>query len=268
MLRARLIVLLTMMCVACGLLQAEPATLFSVNLWSPGRNEADEWQQESWRDTVRMAGKTAGYWETDFWQDLNVSVIGEGSSASITNTAGGSATFTIITKRNQSPYNWTTLRDGTTATDPYDDPAYMADGTATLLDAKLVGTEVSTGSNVDTNFNSYVEISGLEMEQYHVVVYLSMNQAQFGGGGNAGRGYINFNETGLTEWSIPSGPPPTNLTQIVEDGGAGNFILYEDVSGPSFRVRTYGHGFNHGGIAGFQIQEVVLPPRATMLYLY
>ncbi len=229
--------------------------LFSVNLWSPGRNFADEWQQESWRDTVRVNGKEAGVWPTTVWDDLNVGGIGVGSSATINGSDSSTATFTIIEKRNQSPYNWTTLRDG--STDPDDDPAYMADGNASLLDAKLIGTEFDGASGpVDPSFNSIIEVSGLEMPVYDVVIYLSMNSGQFGGGGNAGLGYIDFNDTGLTSWRVPAGQPPTTLTEIEEDGGTGNYIRYNNVTGPSFTAHVYGHGFNHGGIAGFQILEV------------
>ncbi len=234
---------------------------FSVNLWAPGRNWADEWAQESWRNTIRVNGKTAGVWETDSWDDIDVSTMGNNATRTITSELGATATFKMVRKRNQSPYHWTTLRDGTTATDPYADPEYMANGNASLLDAKLLATE-------DSDLIGEIEVSGLNLALYDVVIYLSMNQAQFGGGGNAGRGYIDFNETGVTEWFIPSGQPPTTLTQIVNSGDTGNYILYKDVTGESFTVEFYGHGFNHGGIAGFQIQEVIPPPRGTLITIF
>ncbi len=226
------------------------AELFSANLWSPGKSP--EWNPESWRDTIRVNAKTAGIWETSAWSDLNVAGIAAGGSATISGSEGSTATFKIVQKRNQSPYNWDKLRDGTT--DPAINPVYMANGNASLLDAKLVGTEVSSGSTVDPTYNAVIEVSGLNMASYEVVIYLSMNAAQFGSGGNAGRGFINFNDTGLTEWKVPSGQPPTTLTQVVDSGDTGNYILYSGVTGPSFTVRAYGHGFNHGGIAGFQIR--------------
>ncbi len=226
-----------------GVLQAG-AELFSVNLWSPGRNWAEEWQQESWRDTVRMAGKTGGVWETDDWTDIDVSTIAAGNSTTFTGSEGTTATFTIDAERNQSPYNWTTLRDGTT--DPTENEAYMADGNATLLDAKLVGTERD-------NLVGGITVSGLTMDTYDVIIYLSMNSAQFGGGGNAGRGFISFNGGDTTEWFIPSGQPPTTFTEIVNSGDTGNYIMYKGVTGSSFSAEFYGHDFNHGGIAGFQI---------------
>ena len=88
---------------------------------------------------------------------------------------------------------------------------------------------------------------------HDVIIYLSMNSAQFGGGGNAGRGFISFNGGDTTEWFIPSGQPPTTFTEIVNSGDTGNYIMYKGVTGSSFSAEFYGHDFNHGGIAGIQI---------------
>ncbi len=229
-----------------GALQAG-AERFSVNLYAPGRaNQGPdtEWNRESWLDTVRVNGKAAGVLETSVWDDINVGAMGAGAMAAINGSEGSTATLRIDRKRNQSPYNWTALRDGTT--DPANNPVYMANGNASLLDAKLVGTERD-------DLVGGITVSGLNMPSYDVIIYLAMNHAQFGGGDNAGRGFISFNGADFMEWKVPAGQPPTTLTEVVSSGDTGNYIVYRDVAGPSFSVEFYGHDMNHGGIAGFQI---------------
>ncbi len=78
------------------------ATLFSVNLWSPGSNRADAYLQESWRDTVRVNGKEAGVWSTTVWDDINVFAYPALGTATINGSDSSTATFAVIEKRNQA----------------------------------------------------------------------------------------------------------------------------------------------------------------------
>jgi hypothetical protein len=239
--------------------------LFSVNLWGPGRaNQAGdtEYKRADWLRTLRLEdGQTSGVWQTSQWTNLNVATIAVNGTATITGSESSPATFKILNKRNQSAYRWTVLRDGTT--DPTINAAYMTDGVATLIDGKVVGTEINgAGDTFPTpSVNAVIEVSGLTLPVYDVIFYFTMNYDQFGSGADAGKGYIDFNNTGLKEWKLPVGDNPTRLlpttfTEIINSGDTGNYIHYKNVTGSSFTARVYGKGFNHGGIAGFQILEV------------
>jgi len=235
--------------------------LFSVNLFAYGRNLANEWQQESWRETVTIdatdADPSAGFWDTTAWQN----VLATSTTTPITADDGTTtATFTRLSSRNGGPWNWTTFRDDSDSTDV---------GNATLLDGHGNGTN-SAGENTDTNLTndfpalSYrFQVTDIPFPVYDVIVYFGANSGQYLGGGARIRvnGEIPANptdSTGGTDFVLTSGEPTGTLEEITAAGETGNYIVYKALTGPTFDAQVFGtssNGFAHIGPAGFQIRE-------------
>ncbi len=244
---------------------ADALELYSAKLWTTGRSFDSAWfnanpaiQATNQATLTLEPGETAGVWPTDLWDNINVSSV---NLATITGREGGvaagTATFNVVQKRNQSPYNWVELRDATLAVTPGAPPAgnegYMNNGNATLLDAHLVGTEFDGGNGpVDPTKNVVIEVTGLTMPLYDVVIYFGINAAHT----FDGIGFINFNGGGVTTFTHPAGQPSTTLDEIESAGTTGNYIKYSNVTGSSFTARIYGGEFTGIGPAGIQIQEV------------
>lgn len=229
--------------------------LYSVNLWSIGKPSASIWVSPDPNYPTNQAtltiepGETAGVWPTDVWDNIAVNTI---STATINGSEGGTATLKVLQKRNQGPYNWTTLRDGSSAV-TVDNQASMNDGNATLLDGHLNGTETDGGSAPLTpNRNIIIEVSGLTLPVYDVIIYFGINSAQ----AFSRNGFINFNGGGVTTFTLPAGQPGATLDEIESGGATGNYIKYSNIAGASFTATIYGDDFTHLGPAGIQIREV------------
>jgi hypothetical protein len=231
--------------------------LYSANLWSIGKPSApsawintDPTIQATNRATLTIEpGETAGVWPTDVWNNIAVNTT---TTATLNGSEGGTATFKVQTKRNQGPYNWATLRDNTSAV-TVDNEVYMKDGNATLLDGHLNGTEYQNPTGpVYPAYHVGLEVTGLTMPVYDVIIYFGINQAQ----AYSRKGFVNFNSGGLTTFTLPSGQPTTTLDEIEADAATGNYIKYSNVTGSSFTATVYGDDYTHMGPAGIQIREV------------
>ena len=235
--------------------------LFSVNLYGYGRNQATEWQQESWRETVRIeatdADPTAGVWDTTAWEN----VLATTNTTAITADDGATtATFTRLSSRNAGPWNWTTFRDDTDSTDV---------GNATLLDGHGNGTNSANENNNASLTDDFpalsyrFQVTDIPFPVYDVIVYFGANAGQYLGGGARIRvnGEIPADptdDTGGTNFVLPAGEPTGTLDEITADGDGGNYIVYPLQTGSTFDAQVFGtssNGFAHIGPAGFQIRE-------------
>ena len=246
---------------------AANAAMFSTNFYAYGKGGATYWDQESWRETVRVdatdADPSAGVWETTAWENR------EGSSGTLTSDDGDTATFTLNNYRNGSPHFWTSTRDTSNDVDS---------GNASMLDAKLNGTEYDAANGTGIAFPGRIvdfTVSSIPYDMYDVIVYLAVNDGQK----YSGLGTIRANE------QIPADPtdqtggmsftmletlngakyePDGTLDRITEDGDSGNYVLYQNLTG-DFHAQIWGDDFTHLGLAGLQIQEVPEPATLALL---
>ena len=240
-----------------GTVQAQDEELFSVNFYAYGKGGATYWDQEAWRETVRIdttdLDQSAGVWETVDWQNLG------STSGTLTSDNAATATFTINNKRNESPHHWTTTRD--TAND-------LDQANASMLDAKIVGTEYDAANGTGSPFPAKVldfTVTDIPFETYDLILYFGVNDGQK----YAGLGNVRINEqipvdptdqTGgwtFTMLETPEGAkyePNGTLDQITEDGDTGNYILFEGLTG-DFQAQVWGDNFTHLGVAGMQIKD-------------
>jgi len=89
--------------------------IFSVNFYAYGKGGAMYWDQESWRETVRLEpGMSAGFdaWNTTGRHNIVVPWGMEAPADPVTLTSGLGflATFTLNDVRNGGPYYWTQKR--------------------------------------------------------------------------------------------------------------------------------------------------------------
>jgi len=250
-----------------GLANASVMDIFSTNFYAYGKPGASYWDQESWRETVRIdptdADQSAGVWETTAWQNQGA------SSGALTSDQGATATFTLNNMRNASPHLWTTTRDIANDIDQ---------ANASMLDAHINGTEYDAANGTGALFPARIvdfTVSDIPYQTYDVIVYLGINDGQK----YSGLGNIRANEqipadptdqTGgwaFTMLETPNGAkyePDGTLDQITGDGDSGNYVLYENLTG-DFHAQIWGDNFTHLGLAGLQIQEV--PEPASLLVM-
>jgi len=249
------------------------ATLFSVNFYGYGRtNSGDPWTQPDAQASVRMDGvKSGGIWTTTAWQDIgpNSAFPGPGTAQTDTpptprvytitaNDATSTATLTIARNRQAQPYAWLSPRDSAT----------WPDGNTSMLEGSLLGTYNSSTDDRRTMFG----ISAIPLATYDIILYFSHNV------GNSGDRLANLriNDqihsdpevlTGGIQFTVTHDPvgtgnvePHGGFRQITGDGGVGNYILLQGLSG-DFQAEFWGQGNNHIGVSGFQI----IPEPATAL---
>jgi len=202
--------------------------VFSVNFYDT-RNLSEA----QYGNVMLEADQSAGFgdWETRGW--VNVFVTPGMEPVPITSVVGQTATLAIPSVCNA--WRSRTL-DGTRA-------AAVGDDNGDLFDVGAWGTE-------DQSLVLDMTVSDIPFATYEVIVYLGHHP--FAGG--ARTGVFTFNETPM-ELGVTEGPFDGTFTQIVNSGDMGNYIVYEKVKGPSFRVQLWGYGTNHVGICGFQFRE-------------
>ncbi len=219
--------------------------ILSVNFYAWGRvNQGPdkEWNLPEWRETLTLEPNQAagvGDWETTGWVNYYVpwSPSAPQKPVTITSASGYRATFTLITCRNGAPYHWTTKRE-----------TLLGDGNGDLMDGHANATE-------QNNKPFEMTMSDIPFGKYDVIVYLGGNEGQWGDG----RGKIVFNEGPEQDFYLGPKAEFSGFVEIVDANTAGNYIVYEGVTGSSFTLRVWGNGFNHLAPCGFQIRPVDAP---------
>ncbi len=211
--------------------------IFSVNFIAYGRqHEGDLWMDESIRQTVKLtSGDVAGAegFATDGWQ--NVPVARE--SSALRSTQGSGANLQILRYRNGSSFYSGRARNPETFEVP----------NATLLDAKMRGTYDPGDGSLHTVF----AITEIPFAAYDLVVYLSASEALRGNG----RGTLRINEGHERAFTLPANEPDGTMEEITDSVTPGNYMVVRGLSGATLHLDMRGDGFNHLGVAGFQIME-------------
>ncbi len=228
--------------------------MFSVNLWATGKAwGGGAWEDPATHDLLRLGPDQAagvGAWNTTGWENVGWGASPFSTSlapTTITSSGGSTATLEIIQQRNASPWNWNSLRDDSDAVDV---------GNATLLDGH------SNGTNVPADGGSRIfgmTVSDIPFGAYDVIVYLGANSGQVGDG--TGKVVLN----GIEKlFKLPGTEPDGTLIEALDGENAGNYVVFEGVSGSSFSLQAMGvgaDGYNHVGPAGIQI---AVPEPATI----
>lgn len=235
--------------------QASAQDVISVNLYSRGKPpEPTVWNDPGNLLTLTLEeDESAGVVETTGWINVDLGnpfSNNEFGPVELTGSGGATATLQILDRRNSGPWNWNGVRD---------DSDSVSVGNATLLDGHTNGTEVDgNGNNPFPEAITDIEITDISFPSYDVIVYIGANSGQyFDGGAN-----IRVNEeisvdpldsSGGLDFTLTAGEPDGTLTEITEDGGTGNYVVYRGLTDPTFRYQVWGNGFNHIGSSGFQV---------------
>lgn len=263
---------------------ADAATTFSTNLFAYGRGLATEWNQESWREQVRIdptdADQSAGVWDTTAWENLGATT---GAAVLTADDGLTTANWQLNNARNAAPYWWTGVDpDGAGPLDKVarDDSSAVDVGNATLLDGHGNGTFYDGANGSGAVFPAKIydfQINNIPFAEYNVIVYIGVSAGQEYNG--TGRIRVNneipldtSDATGGTNFVRPAGAPDGTLDEITSDGDTGNYIVYSGLTDSTFRAQVYGIGsgienFTHIGPAGIQIQEVPEPGSIALLGL-
>ncbi len=235
-----LLALLGIIAAFSGNLFAE-SDIFSVNLWATGKAwGGGAYEDPATHDLLKLAPEQAagaGDWNTTGWENLGWGTSPFSTSlapTTITSSGGSTATLEVLDQRNSSPYNWNSLRDDSDAVDI---------GNATLLDAHSSSTE----DPYDGSNTFVMEVRDITLGAYDVIVYLGINSGQK----FDGKGTIVFNGV-EQQFTMFTSEPDGALVEIIDETTPGNYIIFENVSGSSFTVQTWGKGFTHLGPAGIQ----------------
>ena len=182
-------------------------------------------------------GIPAGFddWFTPGWYN-RAAPWGGGLQPPVKLTSNKSSTSTFIFKN--------TRNGGTTTDNPR--TTNLGDGNYTLMAAIAHGTE-------DGGYIFDMEMTDIPFGIYDVIFYMGSSSWN-----NNRTGTIVFN--GAPEpFIIQGGSYDGTFTEMVDATTPGNYIVYTNVTGPSFTAQVYGDGFNHIGVAGFQIRESATP---------
>lgn len=225
-----------------------PATLqggapdtFSVNFYAYGNMPAYAYE------TVTLeADQAAGYddWLTTGWINFLVPwnpTAPYQDPMTITSNKGTETLFQFITCRNGGPYWWNQQRS-----------TLLDDANGDLMDGHVNST-VDAGELFD------MEVTNIPFEYYDVIVYLGSQDAQYGDG----KGRIVFNGA-QRNFVLPLPAQEFSaFDEIVGEGDTGNYIVYKNLTDPSFSIQTEGTGFVGGtagfvhlGPCGFQIRQI------------
>ena len=213
--------------------------VFSVNFYAYGRGGGSYWDQEEWRETVRLEPYVSagfGDWNTTGWANVAVpwGMDNPASPVTITSNQGFLATFALNDVRNGSPYYWDQVRT-----------TLLGDGNGNMMDGHANGTE----DPYDGTSIFDMTVSDIPYSTYDVIIYMGANAAQFGNG----TGKIVFNGGPEQDFTLKAGIFDGTFTEIVDSATAGNYIVFEGVTGSSFSVQVWGNGLNHIAPCGFQV---------------
>ncbi len=195
-------------------------------------------------------------WLSNKWQNITFGHPFEKSTPPtlITGTNGSTATFQILNHRNFGAYRWNALRDDS-------DTVNLPN--AILLDGHSNSTEWDgfNGSGEPFPFQAAdFRLTNIPFNSYDLIVYLS---TQFPNTAT-GRGVIRINnqipsnasdKSGGIQFILPTSEPTGTLDEITSSGDSGNFVVYNNLSGPNLRIQTWGEDFNHLGVSGIQIRQ-------------
>jgi hypothetical protein len=245
------------------------AGTISVNLFSQGKPpEPTVWSDPDNLATLTIEnGEEAGLWMTSEWTNVdfgNPFSSGEFGPVALTGTAGGTANFRVIDRRNSGPYSWNGVRD---------DSDSVSVGNATLLDGHLNGTEVDGGGgNPFPTAISDIEITDISYSIYNVAVFVGANSGQYFDGTanirvNGEIATDPLDSSGGLDFTLLPGEPDGTLAEITGNGTTGNYVLYEGLTDSTFRAQVWGNGFNHIGVAGFQIEDATVIPEPSSFLL-
>ncbi len=227
--------------------------IFSVNFyvgpdWPYGGLSTDE-QKANVKVAPGMPAGMSG-WYAPGW--LNYLVPWGGglqAPVTLTSTKEATATFTLKYFRNGWTYN------GPRST-------LLGDGNGNMMDAHI-------NSTLDGPYLFDMEVTEIPFPVYDVIFYLGANAAQFGDG----TGVIVFNGGAERAFTIKQGAFDGTFTEMVDATTQGNYIIFKDVTGPSFTTQTWGTGgphwpegpagFNHVGPCGFQIRDAT--PKGSVI---
>lgn len=222
-----------------GPIDGGPLDAISLNFYSyGGLSSADH-------HTVTLeAGEAAGVgaFNVSGWQNYEVpwGLESPADPFTLTGNLGSKATLTLNDVRNGWPYN--------------DTPNPNLGGSGDMMDSHANATE----DPYDDSAKFDMTVSDIPYSVYDLIVYLSGNQAQFGDG----TGKLVFNGGAEQDFTLTPGKF-NGFVEITHATTPGNFMVFRKLRTSSFTVRVWGNGFNHIGLAGFQIVQDtsrVLPP--------
>ncbi len=207
---------------------ADVADTFSVNFYAEENDPASQFPP----------GIPAGFgdWFTAGWTNI-AAPWGGGLQPAQTLTSNQSSTSVFIFKN---------TRNGGTTTE-YPRTTNLGDGNYTLMASIAHGTE-------DLNAIFDMEMTNIPFANYDVIFYMGSSHWN---GDRAGK--IVFNGAAPRPFLIENESFNGTYTNMVDGTTPGNYIIHKGVTGSSFTTQIYGDGFNHIGVAGFQIREVPAP---------
>lgn len=237
-------------------LTSDEFEFFSVNLFGSG--QPDFWDNETARQSVMLQGNEeagAPGWEARRWynltdQDHTRSKI---PPVSIVGTKQRTIDFEIINQRNFATFHQEKTRDDS-------DTVSMIN--ARMLDGHSEGVELEEDESKTQAFPRRAGImafSKIPFATYDVAVYFGSDGDRRGNG----EAYIQINEeisgtpaisSGGTMFKMAESEPDGSFQEIKNSGDTGNFIVFRDLTLPSFVLQTWGKANNRIGVAGLQIR--------------
>lgn len=218
---------------------AEVADTFSVSFYGYGALPTDEAKANVLVPTGVPAG--FGDWFTSGWANIEVPWNPDSPQPPVVlaSNRGSAATFTLITCRNGGPYLWATPRT-----------TLLGDGNGNMMDGHV-------NSTLESSEWFDMKVENIPFALYDVIFYIGANKDQF----EDGTGVIVFNGGPERAFTLKPGAFDGTFTEMVDATTAGNYLVFQGVTGSSFTTRTWGTGpggFNHVGPTGFQIREAAV----------
>lgn len=240
------------------LAQPDPDALetFSVNIVGTGK--AEFWQSSTAKETIILKStEEAGApgWEARRWHNVSGKErnTARTTPVSVMGTFGKQITFEIINQRNFATFHWEKTRD---------DSDSVSIPNAKMLDGHSNGVESEKEEKSENAFplrTTMMAFSDIPFPTYDVVVYLGSHGYRKG----SGKGVIRINEeinaststdaVGLN-FKIPEAEPDGSFLEVKKSGDEGNFVVYRNLTLPTFVVQSWGEENNRIGIAGIQIR--------------
>lgn len=230
--------------------------IFSVNIFGAGKPEF--WKDQAVKKSVILqSSEIAGApgWEARRWVNLTDKdrYRWQIPPLPVMGTKGAQIEFEIINHRNFATFHWEKTRDDSDA---------VSVPNAKMLDGHSDSVESETDKNKAAPFPRRAGImafSKIPFETYDVAVYFGSHGSRQG----TSKAYIQVNDeisgtpstgTGGVMFKVAEKEPDGSFTEIKKSGDEGNFIVYRNLTLPTFVLQTWGEANNRIGVAGIQIR--------------